>query len=119
LVAEKTELQASLTQADFIAKKKAGEADNYAAKLSELHEKLTHHERSLDRSAISGYVSYLLSQLFTHCELFRLMKMWKITMHASKVTPVIFLFQGGTFSFISESDKSNRHTSRYQYQTRV
>ncbi|OQV19489.1 hypothetical protein BV898_06480 [Hypsibius exemplaris] len=54
LVAEKTELQAALTQADFIAKKKASEADNYAAKLSELHEKMTHHERSLNRSSLDG-----------------------------------------------------------------
>jgi golgin subfamily A member 2 len=58
LVAEKTELQAALTHADSVAKKKAAEADGYAAKLSNLHEKLTHHERSLNQSSLNGSVTF-------------------------------------------------------------
>lgn len=51
LVAEKTELQAAVTQADYIAKRKAAEADDYANKLKDLHRKLTSYEQKFGESA--------------------------------------------------------------------
>ncbi|XP_055336812.1 golgin subfamily A member 2-like [Paramacrobiotus metropolitanus] len=54
LVAEKTELQAALTRADHMAKKKAVEAEGYANKLAELRLTLTECERRLNETQMNG-----------------------------------------------------------------
>ncbi|GAV00217.1 hypothetical protein RvY_11099 [Ramazzottius varieornatus] len=53
LVAEKTELQAALSQMETTAKKKAVEVETLNSKLSRLHEEMSDKERSLNSTSVN------------------------------------------------------------------